>query len=102
MFPFSVDFELDTRAWSDTVLVSGKDTILASTKTLTTHDNPADGAMEGAERVMRQTDYQLQDLTGFIHGTTLATNALIERRGAVVVTVTTAASTSFSSSARGK
>ncbi len=75
--------------FTDTVLVSGKDTILASTKTLTTHDNPADGAMEGAERVMRQTDYQLQDLTGFIHGTTLATNALIERRGAVVVTVTT-------------
>ena len=29
------------------------------------------------------------DIAGFIHGTTLATNALIERRGAVVSTVTT-------------
>ncbi|WP_291738088.1 hydantoinase/oxoprolinase family protein, partial [Leisingera sp. F5] len=65
------------------------DTILASTKTLTTHQNPADGAMEGAARVMAQSGRSLGEVTGFIHGTTLATNALIERRGATVATVTT-------------
>ncbi|MTH99163.1 hydantoinase/oxoprolinase family protein [Roseibium sp. RKSG952] len=75
--------------FTDTVLVSGEETILASTKTLTTHQNPADGAMEGAIRVMEQSGHSLSDVTGFIHGTTLATNALIERRGAVVATVTT-------------
>lgn len=75
--------------FTDTVLVAGDDTILASTKTLTTHLNPADGAMEGAMRVMEQSGRTLRDVTGFIHGTTLATNALIERRGAVVATVTT-------------
>ncbi|WP_166418651.1 hydantoinase/oxoprolinase family protein [Cochlodiniinecator piscidefendens] len=75
--------------FTDTVLVSGVDTILASTKTLTTHENPADGAMQGAERVMEQTGRTLSEVTGFIHGTTLATNALIERRGAVVATITT-------------
>ena len=75
--------------FTDTVLVSGEETILASTKTLTTHQNPADGAMEGAIRVMEQSGHSLSEVTGFIHGTTLATNALIERRGAVVATVTT-------------
>ncbi|MBY6068999.1 hydantoinase/oxoprolinase family protein [Leisingera aquaemixtae] len=75
--------------FTDTVLVAGEDTILASTKTLTTHQNPADGAMEGAARVMAQAGRSLGEVTGFIHGTTLATNALIERRGATVATVTT-------------
>ncbi|MEG9862912.1 MAG: hydantoinase/oxoprolinase family protein [Parvularculales bacterium] len=75
--------------FTDTVLVSGEETITASAKTLTTHQNPADGAMEGAMRVIEQSGQSLGDVTGFIHGTTLATNALIERRGAVVATVTT-------------
>lgn len=75
--------------FTDTVLVAGEDTILASTKTLTTHQNPADGAMAGAQRVMQQSGRSLDQVTGFIHGTTLATNALIERRGATVATITT-------------
>ncbi|WP_282119281.1 hydantoinase/oxoprolinase family protein [Ruegeria atlantica] len=75
--------------FTDTVLVSDDETILASTKTLTTHKNPADGAMEGARRVIAESGRSLNEVTGFIHGTTLATNALIERRGAVVATVTT-------------
>ncbi|MCT4555563.1 MAG: hydantoinase/oxoprolinase family protein [Pelagimonas sp.] len=56
---------------------------------MTTHQNPADGAMEGAKRVMAQTGRALSEVTGFIHGTTLATNALIERRGATVATICT-------------
>ncbi|WP_171120882.1 MULTISPECIES: hydantoinase/oxoprolinase family protein [unclassified Ruegeria] len=75
--------------FTDTVLFSGEDTILASTKTLTTHQNPADGAMEGARRVIELSERSLSDISGFIHGTTLATNALIERRGAKVATITT-------------
>ncbi|MBO9434970.1 hydantoinase/oxoprolinase family protein [Ruegeria sp. R13_0] len=75
--------------FTDTVLVSGDETILASTKTLTTHQNPAEGAMEGALRVMESAGRSLAEVTGFIHGTTLATNALIERRGATVATVAT-------------
>jgi N-methylhydantoinase A len=45
--------------------------------------------MEGAKRVMAQTGRALSEVTGFIHGTTLATNALIERRGATVATICT-------------
>ncbi|MEM9105882.1 MAG: hydantoinase/oxoprolinase family protein, partial [Pseudomonadota bacterium] len=74
--------------FTDTVLALD-DAIIASSKTLTTHQNPALGAIEGTERVMDQSRYELSDVTGFIHGTTLATNALIERRGATVTTITT-------------
>ncbi|TMV06855.1 hydantoinase/oxoprolinase family protein [Ruegeria sediminis] len=75
--------------FTDTVLVEGTANILASTKTLTTHGNPAEGAMEGVQRVLAQSGRRAEQVAGFIHGTTLATNALIERRGAHVVTVTT-------------
>lgn len=75
--------------FTDTVLAEGTSTVLASTKTLTTHDSPAKGAMEGAVRALAQTGHSLDQIGGFVHGTTLATNALIERRGARVATITT-------------
>ncbi|MDP5217763.1 hydantoinase/oxoprolinase family protein [Ruegeria sp. 2205SS24-7] len=75
--------------FTDTVLVSGEDRIVGATKTLTTHGNPAEGAMQGAQHVLAQAGHDLGDLSGFIHGTTLATNALIEKRGARVATITT-------------
>lgn len=75
--------------FTDTVLVSGEDNIVASNKTLTTCRNPADGAMEGAARAVKQSGFGLEQITGFIHGTTLATNAFIEQCGATVAAVTT-------------
>ncbi len=71
------------------MLVRGQDEILASSKNLTTTANPADGAREGAKQVMQQSGCGLDEVSGFIHGTTLATNALIERQGACVATITT-------------
>ena len=38
---------------------------------------------------MQQSGCGLDEVSGFIHGTTLATNALIERQGACVATITT-------------
>ena len=75
--------------FTDTVLMDDSGRVLASNKVLTTHDAPADGAYEGATRALAAAGRGLGDVTGFIHGTTLATNALIERRGAVVATITT-------------
>ncbi|MFA3916869.1 hydantoinase/oxoprolinase family protein [Ruegeria hyattellae] len=75
--------------FTDTVLVSGHDRIAGSTKTLTTHENPALGAMEGARHVLAQAGHGLGEIDGFVHGTTLATNALIEKSGARVATITT-------------
>ena len=74
--------------FTDTVLVNEQGHILATTKTPTTPENPTLGALYGAKQVLGRTDTDWTQIGGFIHGTTLATNALIERRGAVVATVT--------------
>ncbi|MDG1431014.1 MAG: hydantoinase/oxoprolinase family protein [Paracoccaceae bacterium] len=75
--------------FSDTVLVNEQARIVATAKTPTTPDNPALGALEGVNRVLKSAAIPWSQVGGFIHGTTLATNALIERRGAKVATVTT-------------
>ena len=75
--------------FTDTVLMDANGAVVASTKTLTTHDNPAQGASTGVDRALSEARASIEQVVGFIHGTTLATNALIERRGACVVTITT-------------
>ncbi|MEO0783051.1 MAG: hydantoinase/oxoprolinase family protein, partial [Pseudomonadota bacterium] len=74
--------------FTDTVLMDGGETILATTKTPTTPQNPTLGALDGVRHVMTQAGLDWAQVTGFVHGTTLATNALIERRGAKVGTIT--------------
>ncbi|MCO4824990.1 MAG: hydantoinase/oxoprolinase family protein [Amylibacter sp.] len=76
--------------FTDTVLIDNANQILASTKTPTTPDAPALAAIEGASSVLNQANVSWEQITTFIHGTTLATNALIERRGAKVATITSA------------
>ncbi|MDG2907281.1 MAG: hydantoinase/oxoprolinase family protein [Acidimicrobiales bacterium] len=61
-----------------------------STKVLTTYDAPERGALEGVREVVEEAGADLADLTTFIHGTTLATNALINRTGARTAFITTA------------
>lgn len=75
--------------FTDTVLANGLGQILATSKTPTTSDNPTCGALEGAQRVLEDSGNDWSQIGSFIHGTTLATNALIERRGATTATVTT-------------
>ncbi|MDJ1016710.1 MAG: hydantoinase/oxoprolinase family protein [Paracoccaceae bacterium] len=74
--------------FTDTVLMDGRSRILATAKTPTTPSAPAEGALAGAGDALGLAERDFSDLTGFIHGTTLATNALIERRGARVATIT--------------
>lgn len=75
--------------FTDTVLVDGNTTVRGSAKTPTTPQNPTIGALQGVRHVLDQTNTRLEDVVGFIHGTTLATNALIERRGARSAVITT-------------
>ena len=65
--------------FTDTVLVDKNNQVLATAKTATTHSNPTDGALEGVSVVVEDSGVKLVDIDGFIHGTTLATNALIEK-----------------------
>ena len=63
--------------------------VLHTTKVLTTADAPADAVLEGVRSVLREANVVPGDVEVFIHGTTLATNALIERRGARTALLTT-------------
>lgn len=60
-----------------------------STKVLTTHDAPDRGAMAGIDRVLSDAKCVPTDVAMVLHGTTLATNALIERKGAKTALLTT-------------
>ena len=60
-----------------------------STKVLTTYAAPEDAIVQGLHRVCEKAGIAASDLTQIIHGTTLSTNALIERRGAKTALITT-------------
>jgi N-methylhydantoinase A len=60
-----------------------------STKVLTTYTAPENAIIEGIHEVCRQAGVQPDEIDQIIHGTTLATNALIERRGAKTALITT-------------
>ena len=60
-----------------------------SGKVLTTTHAPELGVIEGVRLVLAQSGLAARDIGVFIHGTTLATNALIERKGAKTAFITT-------------
>ncbi|MBM10115.1 MAG: methylhydantoinase [Magnetovibrio sp.] len=61
----------------------------ASIKVLTTHDAPEKGVFQGIDQLLNKIDAHARDVDLVIHGTTLATNALIERKGARIALITT-------------
>ncbi len=58
-------------------------------KELTTHGAPADGFLKATRRILAETNTRPEDVSLIVHGTTLATNALIERRGAKTALIVT-------------
>jgi len=62
---------------------------LFSTKVLTTYAAPENAIVDGLHQVCKRAGVSASTIGQIIHGTTLATNALIERRGAKTVLVTT-------------
>jgi N-methylhydantoinase A len=62
---------------------------LTSVKVLTTPRAPEEGVLDGMEQILKQTGIKPADLGLVIHGTTLATNAIIERKGAKTALVVT-------------
>ncbi len=60
-----------------------------SKKLLTTHDHPDAAVIEGTRLILTEAGIPAAQLDLVIHGTTLATNALIERKGARTALLTT-------------
>jgi len=73
--------------FTDVVLREGD--VQTTVKVLTTYDDPANGVMAGIDQVLSRTGLEPHESRVMLHGTTLATNALIERRGAVTALITT-------------
>ncbi|MBO3745693.1 hydantoinase/oxoprolinase family protein [Streptosporangiaceae bacterium NEAU-GS5] len=61
----------------------------AVAKVLSTHDDPADGVLLGIATALDRAGIAPADVTRVVHATTLATNAVLERKGPRVAYVTT-------------
>ena len=73
--------------FTDVVLEHGSHRVTA--KVLTTQDAPERGVLDGITKAMTEAGLAPADVGLLIHGTTLATNALIERKGAKTALITT-------------
>ena len=62
---------------------------LTSCKVLTDYIDPSRAILFGIEKVAREANLPMASIEQVIHGTTLVTNALIERRGARMAFITT-------------
>ncbi|MBW8012395.1 MAG: hydantoinase/oxoprolinase family protein [Chloroflexi bacterium] len=76
--------------FTDLVLIDDKTGNIHFTKTLTTPKDLAQGVMNGIEKILKISNSSSDDLEYIAHGTTIGTNALIERKGAKVGLITTA------------
>src|SRR5215467_9128831 len=73
--------------FTDIVLLAGEQQLVA--KVLTTPREPEVAVIEGARRVLGEARLAFKDIDLFVHGTTLATNAIIERKGARTALIAT-------------
>jgi N-methylhydantoinase A len=58
-------------------------------KVLTTPSRPEEGVLSGMRLILSDSGMRMSDIDVFVHGTTLATNAIIERRGARTALIAT-------------
>ena len=75
--------------FTDFVLVDGASGAVRTYKTLTTPADPARAVVEGWRTLVDASDVGADAIELAVHGTTLITNALIERAGAVTGLITT-------------
>src|SRR5205823_13652331 len=75
--------------FTDFVLYDGERRRIALYKCLTTPQDPSIAALEGLGALIAEAGIALADVREIIHGTTLVTNAIIERRGSRLGLLTT-------------
>jgi N-methylhydantoinase A len=75
--------------FTDLVLIDDETGKQAVGKILTTPHDPSDAVEEGLRDLLEREGVEASGLKTIIHGTTLVTNALIERRGAKTALLTT-------------
>jgi N-methylhydantoinase A len=75
--------------FTDFALVDDASGKLSVNKCLTTPDDPSDAIMKGLKVLLEREGFQPSQVDVIVQGTTLATNALIERKGAKTGLITT-------------
>ncbi len=80
---------IDTGGTFTDVVVRGSDGSLRLTKLPTTRANPADGVRQVIDATFKEWGIAAEDIERFVHGTTTATNAVLERKGARIGLLTT-------------
>ena len=76
--------------FTDFALIDDATGAMSIHKQLTTPRDPSRAVLEGIDTLLSARGVPMTDVTGVIHGSTLVTNALIERRGARVGMLVTA------------
>ena len=76
--------------FTDFVLSDPATGVLRLHKRLTTPEDPAIGALAGLRQILAEAEADFGAVTEIVHGTTLVTNAVIERKGARLGLLTTA------------
>jgi N-methylhydantoinase A len=76
--------------FTDFVLLDEKEGKMQIGKSLTTPKDPSQAVIAGSEEISKRTGVPFGSLQTIIHGTTLVTNTLIERKGAKTGLITTA------------
>ena len=69
--------------FTDFALLDGAGRKLAIHKQLTTPADPSAAVIEGVGAILSANNVAIEDVSTIAHGTTLVTNAVIERRGAL-------------------
>jgi len=75
--------------FTDLVLLNEESGEVHHTKVLTSNPNPAEGVLLALDRALEETEVASESVKIILHGTTIATNSLLQRRGARTALITT-------------
>ena len=75
--------------FTDLVLLDEASGTLQFGKTPTTYPDPTVGIINGINQLIKDYDIHPKSINRIVHGTTLVTNAIIERKGAKTGLITT-------------
>ena len=76
--------------FTDVVAIDGTTGVLHAAKVLTDYEDLARGVISGVRKVIHDNHLDASSVTRLVHGTTLVTNSLLERRGPRTALITTA------------
>ncbi|OLS33863.1 hydantoinase/oxoprolinase family protein [Bacillus sp. MRMR6] len=75
--------------FTDVALINENNGQLYAAKVPSTPHNPSEAIIQGMEKILSETGVKESEISFFIHGTTVATNALLEQKGAITALITT-------------